>query len=281
MPVRMSKPLWPAYCNSAGTVCRGADVLLVTAMPYGMYISAAGAHVQSERLQILANNLANVDTPGFKRELAILQARHAEAIEQGQVQPGSRGIDDVGGGVKLAQTATDFSTGIIRKTDTPTDMAIDGEGFFLVEKDGERLLTRAGNFQFTLNGQLQTEQGYAVLSADDEPIVLDPALPWRMYEDGSIDQAGAKTYLAVVKPQSLGDLVKAGQNSFSSLAAVSPVPFGDRRMLNGYLEQSTVKPAQEMMELIETSRAYEANIRLIQNHDSMLNSLVNRVLRQS
>jgi len=246
-----------------------------------MYLSAAGANAQSQRLQVLSNNLANVDTPGFKRELAVLQARHAEAIERGDVPAGTGAREDVGGGVRLAETVTDFSSGPLHETGIPTDLAIDGEGFFLVERNGEQLLTRAGNFHFSPDGRLQTEEGYPVLSTEGEPVAITANVPWRAFEDGSLAQAGVKTYLALVKPQSLGDLAQAGENLFSPLASVQPVPPAERRVVSGYLERSTVRPALEMMELIETSRAYEANIRMIQNHDTMLGSLVNRVLRQA
>lgn len=249
-------------------------------MNHGMYISAAGAAAQSQRLQILSNNLANVDTPGFKRELAIFQARHAEAIERGEVAPGLGGIEDVGGGVALAETMTDFGSGAIRKTGVATDMAVEGEGFFLVQQGEEKYLTRAGNFHFSDDGLLKNEQGHSVLSADGDPVAVDPALPWRTLEDGSIEQQGEQTMLALVKPASLGDLVKVGENLFSPLAEVEDVEPAERGIKGGYLELSSVKPASEMMELIETSRAYEANIRLIQNQDQMLGSLLGRVLRQ-
>jgi flagellar basal body rod protein FlgG len=250
-------------------------------MPYGMYISAAGAAAQSERMQILSNNLANVDTPGFKRELAILQARHAEAIERGDTAAGLKGIDDIGGGVRLAESMTDFAAGAVRQTGLKSDMAINGEGFFLVEKDGEQFLTRAGNFQFSSDGRLQTQQGHTVLSAEGGPVAIDPTIPsWEAFEDGSIQQlGGTKTYLALVKPQSLGDLVKVGENLFSPLAAFENLSVNQRSVKSGHLEMSSVKPASEMMELIETSRAYEANIRLIQSQDRMLESLLSRVLR--
>ncbi|MBC8355068.1 MAG: flagellar hook basal-body protein [Planctomycetes bacterium] len=250
-------------------------------MSYGMYISAAGADVQSTRLQVLSNNLANADTPGFKREIAILQARHAEAIEQGTVAAGQRGIEDIGGGVEFSETVTDFSAGGVRQTGNKTDLAIDGEGFFLVDKDGESLLTRAGNFHFSTAGELQSEQGYPVMSLDGGSVAIDPTLPWNFSEDGGIEQGGDAVLLALVKPTSLGDLVKAGENMFSPLADVTPVPEANRKVKSGYLEQSGVKPAIEMMELIETSRAYEANIRMIQSQDQMAGSLVSRLLRQS
>jgi hypothetical protein len=94
-------------------------------MPYGIYISAAGADVQSKRLQVLSHNLANVDTPGFKREFSILQAQAAEAIEQGLEQEGSGSINDIGGGVSLVETVMDHSMGGLRQTGIETDMAID------------------------------------------------------------------------------------------------------------------------------------------------------------
>ncbi|MBI2481497.1 MAG: flagellar hook-basal body protein [Planctomycetia bacterium] len=246
-----------------------------------MYISAAGADVQSARLQVLSNNLANADTPGFKREIAILQARHAEAIERGDVAAGQHGIEDVGGGVRLSETATDFSSGALRETGNATDLAINGKGFFLVDKAGEPLLTRAGNFHFSTTGQLQSEQGYPVMSLEGGPVAIDPILPWKFTEDGGIEQGGDKQLLALVQPASLGDLVKAGENMFMPLAGVDPVSAANRNVKSGYLEHSGVKPAIEMMELIETSRAYEANIRMIQSQDQMIGSLVNRVLRQS
>lgn len=251
-------------------------------MPYGMYISAAGAAAQSERMQILSNNLANVDTPGFKRELAIFQARHSEAIERGESVAGLKGVDDVGGGVRLAESLTDFAAGALRQTGVKSDMAIHGDGFFLVAKEGEQYLTRAGNFHFSVDGELQTPQGHAVLSTAGAPVSIDPTNPsWEAFEDGSIQQAGgARTYLALVKPQSRGDLVKAGENLFSPLADVENVDANQRSVKTGALELSGVRPAAEMMELIETSRAYEANIRLIQHQDRMLESLLSRILRQ-
>jgi flagellar basal-body rod protein FlgF len=249
-------------------------------MPYGLYVSAAGADVQNQRLQILSHNLANVETPGFKRELAVLQAQYAEAIEQGETTAGTGSLDDLGGGVRLAETVTDFSVGNFRQTGRHTDLAIDGDGFFVVQREGQQFLTRAGNFHVSAAGQLQTDHGLAVLAADGQPVIIDPTRPFQVQEDGSLAQENAQVALALVRPQSLGDLAKAGDNLFLPLADVSPVANGQRRVLTGFLEMSTVKPAQEMMELIETSRAYEANVRMIQNHDHMIGALVNRILGQ-
>jgi flagellar basal-body rod protein FlgF/flagellar basal-body rod protein FlgG len=257
-------------------------------MSYGMYLSAAGAEVQNQRLQIISNNLANVGTPGFKRELAMVQARHSEAIEQGLDRQGSRSINDVGGGVRVHETLTEFGPGDVRKTDIPTDVAINDRdprnpAFFVVERDGKEYLTRAGNFQFAPSGELQTQQGFRVLSVTGDPVVRDPGLPpiVQFTEQGVLRQAGIDiNALQLVRPASLGDLVRSGENLFSPLADVEPVPPAERHVSGGYLESSSVSPYREMLQMIEASRAYESNVRLIQHQDNMLGTLVNRVLRQ-
>ena len=251
-------------------------------MPYGLYLSAEGAHAQVQRMEVISNNLANVDSPGFKQQLAVLQARHAEAIKQGEDVSGSESINDIGGGVLTKQTLTNFSRGILKQTGIPTDMAIDGDGFFEVMRNGEKFLTRAGNFNRDNNGFLQTPDGFDVLSSDGEPIQILDTEPWHLTPDGYVVQEASGTIpLSLVKPQQPGDLVRVGQNLFSSLAKVMPVFADDRQVRGGYLEQSDVQPTTEMMSMIETSRAFEANVRLIQMQDNAMDSLINRVLGQS
>jgi flagellar basal-body rod protein FlgF len=251
-------------------------------MVYGLYVSAAGAESQNRRIQALSHNLANVDTPGFKRELAIVQARHTEAIERGLDHIGSRSQNDIGGGAEIGETVSDFSRGALKLTGIASDLALEAQdSFFVVQRDGRELLTRAGNFTTASNGMLQTQDGYPVLG-EGGPILVNPNLPWQIQDDGVVVQNNtAIARLRVVRPQSLGDLSKAGGNLFQPLAPVVTASLAQRRMRSGYLEMSTVQPAAEMMELIEASRAYEANVRMIQNHDQMVGALVNRVLRQS
>ena len=249
-------------------------------MPYGLYIAAEGAHAQSKRMEVLSSNLANVDTPGFKRDLAIFQARYAEETARGQDRHGSGSINDVGGGVWVKGTITDHSIGTLKRTEIETDMAIDGEGYFVVQKDGQNYLTRAGNFMVNSNGMLVTQTGMPVLSDGGGPILVNADSPWRVSPDGAIEQDGGKTYLALVQTPSPADLAKHGENLFRPLAPPTPVAQEVRSVQQGYLELSGVRPTLEMLELIETSRAFEMNVSMIRNHDAMLNSLVNRVLRQ-
>jgi flagellar basal-body rod protein FlgF len=251
-------------------------------MIYGMYISAEGAQAQSTRLEALANNLANVDTPGFKCEFALMQSRYAEETAQGKDYPGSGSINDIGGGVEIQGLRTDFTGGPIQQTNLETDMAINGEGFFMVRHGEEDMLTRAGNFQLTATGALVTQQGDAVLDDRGTPIVIDPeAGPWSVGPSGTIAQAGDETNLALVRTESLGDLVKLGENLFRPLSTPTALDPTERRVLSGYIERSAVKATQEMSELITTSRAFEANVNMVRTQDGLLETLVSRLLRHT
>jgi flagellar basal-body rod protein FlgF/flagellar basal-body rod protein FlgG len=250
-------------------------------MYYGLYLSAAGANSQSQKVEVLSNNLANVDTVGFKREIALLEAREAEAIERGQVGRGSRTQNDVGGGMQPLGTSTDFEVGKMRPTGIPTDFALESPDlFFLVQRGEEKVLTRAGNFQLDAQGQLLTQEGDPVLSAEESPIQIDPTLPWQALPGGRIEQFGDVFDLGLVKPLNSSDLVKVGTNYFQSRSEeVAPATAEERRVRSGCLELSGVNPIREMVELIAASRSYETNIRLIQQHDGMTSSLINRMLK--
>lgn len=246
-------------------------------MAYGMYISAEGALAQQVRLDTITNNIANADTAGFKRDLAVFQARNAEAIDRGLAQPNAGTINDVGGGVLVQEMQTDFSPGPLKSTDIPTDFAIRGRGFFMVEKNGERLLTRAGNFQLLPEGTLATQQGYPVLSEEGEPITIEG--PWQIDEGGTIVSGGGQYRLGLFEPASLGDLAKTGENMFRPLGPTAPLAAEFRSVAQGMIEGSGTAAVKEMVDMIETSRAYEANVNMIKNHDSMFGTLISRVLK--
>lgn len=250
-------------------------------MYYGLYLSAAGAAAQGQKVEVLSNNLANVDTVGFKRELSLLEARDSEAIERGMASRGSSSLSDIGGGTGLNQTSTDFRVGNIRPTGISTDMALEtANSFFVVQHEGEKLLTRAGNFQLGSEGQLQTREGDPVLASDGSPIQIDSKLPWELLPGGVISQAGEIRELALVQSDALSSLVKVGQNLFSCPPkGLSAVPAEARQVRRGVLEMSGVNPIQEMVDLIATQRAFETSTRMIQNHDSMTSSLISRMLR--
>jgi flagellar basal-body rod protein FlgF len=250
-------------------------------MYYGLYLSAAGATAQGQKVEVLSNNLANVDTVGFKRELSLLEARDSEAIERGMASRGSRSLSDIGGGTGLKQTSTDFHVGNIKPTGNLLDMALEtANSFFVVQHGDEKLLTRAGNFQLGNDGELQTRQGDAVLSADGSPIQLDGNRPWELLPGGIISQGGNAQELGLVQADRLAALTKVGQNYFSAPEkSLSPLSVEDRQVRRGVVEMSGVNPIQEMVELISAQRAFETSTRMIQNHDNMTSSLISRMLR--
>ncbi|MCU0718757.1 MAG: flagellar hook-basal body protein [Pirellula sp.] len=248
-------------------------------MPFGIYLSAAGAHVQNHRLEVLSHNIANINTPGFKQSFAVLQSRHNKAIENGNAYPGSGTLADIGGGVEIQPTVTSFAHGPMDRTEKKTDFAInDTESFFVVRRGDEQLLTRSGGFMFNNAGVLTNTNGDQVVGADGGPIQIDPTTRYEVNDDGVIQQAGANLSLMVVRPNNAGDLTRVGDNLFKSLSEVQPVPPNQRAVVSGFLEKSAVNPTLAMMELIEASRAYESNLRLIQHQDQAYGNLIGRVL---
>lgn len=249
-------------------------------MAYGLYLSAAGANAQNHRLEVLSHNLANVNTPGFKPHLAVVKSRHSEAVERGDVPEGT-GVDNLGGSVTIAPSLTQFAQGPIRQTGGNSDFAIkDNSSFFVVQRGDQKLLTRAGNFTFDNTGKLVTPIGETVLSENGGPIVINPVLPYRITGDGAVYQAGQRQNLMLARPKESGDLSRVGDNLYQSLSDITPVPTNERAVVGGAIEESAVKPTAAMMELIEASRVYEANVRMIQTQDQTVGSLISRVLSE-
>jgi flagellar basal body rod protein FlgG len=242
-----------------------------------MYISAEGAMAQSLRLETIANNLANVDTVGFKKDTATFQARFAEEIARGLAPAGDGTINDVGGGVMVAEASTDYSPGPMKNTGIDTDFALRGRGFFVVEHNGKQMLTRAGNFQRTPEGMLVTAGGDPVLNDEGTPTILPG--PFQFREDGTFFTESGAVRLAVAEPESLGDLVKVGDNLFEPLARVGALADEFRSVAQGFNESSGVVAVREMTDMIETTRAFEANVNMIRYHDQAFGTLISRILK--
>ena len=251
-----------------------------TRMPYGLYLSAAGANAQSHRLEVLSHNLANVNTTGFKPHMAMLQSRHAEAIEDGSVLGGDGTIDDLGGGLSINAPVTQFAQGAVQQTGNPTDFAInDAESFFAVQRGETQLLTRAGNFTVDSQGTLVTQQGDPVIATGGGRVVVDVNQNFQVADDGAIIQGGTRQTIKLVRPRETGDLSRVGENLFEPLTEVDEVQSSQRQLRSHALESSAVKPTTAMMELIEASRVYEANVRMIQTQDEAMGQLLGRILR--
>ena len=250
-------------------------------MPYGLYLSAAGANAQSHRLEVLSHNLANINTPGFKPHLSMLQSRPTVAIERGESVAGSGSIDDLSGGVSIQPNVTQFNQGPIQKTGKKTDFAInDKDSFFAIQRGDKQLLTRAGNFLFDSNGSLVTPTGDPVLASSGEPLKIEANIPFEVMDDGAIIQSGQRRSLMLMQPKEPGDLARVGDNLYQPLTPPTPVADSKRNIVGGALESSGVQPTTAMMELIESSRVYEANVRLIQTQDQAMGQLISRVLQQ-
>lgn len=249
-------------------------------MAYGLYMSAAGANAQNHRLEVLSHNLANINTAGFKPHLAVLQARQSPAIQRGESQEGSAGVDQLGGGVGIQPAVTQYQQGPIQQTGRKTDFAInDRESFFVIQRGEENFLTRAGNFLFDAQGTLVNNHGDPVVNTSGGRIRINPNLPFEVSNDGTVVQGNQRQQLKLVQPEALGDLSRVGDNLFQSLSSVKDLPNEKRKVVGGALEHSAVEPTTAMMELIEASRVYEANIRMIQTQNDSMEQLIGRVLR--
>lgn len=235
-----------------------------------------------QSLDVTANNLANVNTTGFKKtkiefqDLVYQEQQVAGSeLEGGAVVP--TGVQ-IGHGVQLASTAKVFSNGELTKTDGKLDMAITGNGFFEVQlPDGTQAFTRDGGFQMDDTGQIVTSQGYTVLGnfqaipADHTDIAIAP--------DGTVTvhtQNGQETFqVQVSRFQNPGGLRSLGGNLFVQSEASgdpevgTPGSDGFGALRHGYLEMSNVKVVEEMVNLIVAQRAYEANSKSIQAADEM------------
>lgn len=250
-------------------------------MSYGLYISAAGARAQNHRLQVISHNLANVETTGYKPQQAVMQSRFAELIERGEAVPGLGDVNDVGGGVTIQPTVTQYEEGVLRNTGNKTDFAIkDSQSFFVIERAGKQVLTRSGDFLFDSSGRLINQRGDRVLDIQGRPITIDPTLPHSILDGGRVQQGADVFTLMLAKPKQLSDLKHLGGNLFEAPDEVDLVRGNARPVVSGFIEQSGVQPTAAMIDLIEASRVYEANTRMIQNHDTVVGSLISRVLQK-
>ena len=249
-------------------------------MSYGMYLAAEGAKAQSQRLEVISNNMANTDTVGFKPDVTAFQARFAEAIQQGLVSAGSGTEPDIGGGVKVIETLTDFSAGKLQRTGNQSDVAIIGNGFFQVlDEQGDTLLTRAGAMSMDVNGQLvMAGSNRPILGDGGAPIQLLPDVPWSVTADGFIEQGPNLIPISLVMPEDLGELDKAGANLFRPRGDVTAIDPTEREVRSGFLEMSGANSTEMLLELIETNRAFEANTQMIQHQDQATGQLISRVL---
>ena len=257
-----------------------------------LYTAATGMEAQETAMDNLANNLANVNTTGFKKS----RIEFEDLVYEQLTTPGSPtspteeapiGIE-VGQGVRVAGTARDFSRGNMRATNAPLDLAIEGRGMFQVTlASGETAYTRAGSFHLNGEGLMVTAEGTAV-----EPQITIPpdAIAVAISNDGIV----SVTLAAQSAPEQVGTIEVAlfqneaglralGGNTFAATEASGeptigvPGTDGAGTVAQGFLEDSNVNVAEEMVNMILAQRAYEANVRVLRTADEMLqqaNSLI-------
>lgn len=234
-------------------------------MIQGIYTAAGSMIMRQVQQDIIANNLANLNTTGYKRDRIVFrQILDAAALLEGTLKAAP--VDDV---------ITDFDQGRLQKTGNQLDFAIKGEGFFVVTDGNQRFLTRNGHFQINEDGELVTPTGLQVLG-ENGPIVLSS-------EDFSVNVNGEilvegrvqdRFFTAMVQNPSQ-ELQRVGNNLFQFIMPNMQPVQGDAEILQGYVESSNVNVVEEMVSMIMVFRDFEFNQRTIQTQDDTLRRAVN------
>ncbi len=245
-------------------------------MVYGMYLSAGGAISQSERADVIANNVANASTPGFRPQAATFRQYLAE-----ELTPRSELASALGGGSGVYGTGTIDRPGRLVQTGRSLDMAIHGQGYFAVEREGRITYTRDGSFTLSGDGEIVTSDGLGRLLGASGPISV-PGTDVIISEEGSITgrtvDGGTEEYGTVALwGFRANDLERAGGGFVPRQGAVPTA--ADGRVRQGSIEQSAVEPVREMSELVEALRVFEANMQFVRIQDSALQRAVNDIAR--
>ncbi|WP_404403226.1 flagellar basal-body rod protein FlgG [Pelagibacterium halotolerans] len=251
-----------------------------------LYIASTGMAAQERNVEVLSNNIANMRTTGFKRQRAEFQDLLYQSYRRAGAATSDTGTQvpvgiEVGSGVKVAATARIMSQGNVAPTEKSLDLAISGEGFFMIEMpDGSTAYTRDGTFERDANGQLVTVDGYAV-----QPGIVIPqdATSVSISRDGLVEayinDGTAPVQLGQIQLARFANkagLESLGDNLFRETPASGEAQIGVAdtegmgHLLQGYLESANVNAVTEMADLIAAQRAYEMNARVISGADQML-----------
>jgi flagellar basal-body rod protein FlgG len=256
--------------------------------------AATGMAAQQTRTEVIANNLANVNTTGFKRSRAHFEDLLYQTV-QGPATLGSRATEQlpaiqIGRGTKLNAVQRVEAQGSLEQTERPLDLAIEGEGYFQVAlPNGDTAYTRDGSLQVSDQGILTTADGYALqpsikVPTDTTSIVISPTgvvTAKGVGGQGADQELGRIELARFANPSGLEAM---GQNLFKETSASGqpmqgfPQDEGMGRLAQGYLEASNVEIVQEMVDMITSMRAYEINSKAIKNSEDMA-QVANSLLR--
>lgn len=252
----------------------------------GLYTASAGMNVQTKKMDIISNDLANVNTTGYKKDTAIVASFPqilAHRINDMQNQtPNNGAIGNMSLGARIDEIYTNYTQGSVIKTDGIMNLAIQGDGFFAVQTPAGVAYTRDGNFSINQFGQVVTKEGYYVLTQGGAPLELGEdflsSTQGVVVKDNGAVYKGSEYVdnLALVQFQDKKTLTKLDDNLYQGQGAGAPFTGS---ILQGYLEASNVNPVTAMVDMITVSRAYEANQKVVQTQDSLLGKTVNEVGR--
>lgn len=252
-------------------------------MIYGLWSSAAGGMVHNLQVDTIANNLANVETTGFRRDLMVFRGRIAETREDAlnlhQINPV---LDRIGGGLFADRTYWEKSQGAVVNTGRPLDVGIDGAGYFAVRKNDRTYYTRAGNFTVDVEGRLLTADGGGeVLTSGGSGIRIGQPSAVTIGPDGQVAENGEGVgTLALVDFPDPDRLEKVGDSLFEYKGEAVPQD-GAGTLVQAALERSNVSVVEEMARMITALRAYESSMQMIRMQDETLARTVNDVGRVS
>lgn len=245
-------------------------------MENAAYVGLSRQMTLRRELDIVANNIANADTSGFKVEQLLVGSEVGERARNDSVRPGVSFVLDNGVG-------RDYGQGALNQTGRNLDFAIEGEGAFFKVQDGAgEAYTRDGAFTLDPQGTLTTQGGLPVLG-DGGPIILDTAKGEpSVGADGTITQAGQTVgRLSVVRFDTLAALEKGGDGLYRNASNATAVDATDARVKQGMLEGSNVNSIVEITNLIEIQRAYESISRMIEQNNDLSRRSVERLGRVS
>jgi flagellar basal-body rod protein FlgF len=250
-------------------------------MSYGLNISASGLMTSIYAQEVWANNLANMDTPGFKPDIPSVMPRSAVTQEDGVgYLPSNKLLERLGGGTLMNRNRVDFSQGALKQSGGALDLAIQGDGFFVIQDPaggGQVRLTRDGRFSQLADGTMVTATGgLPVLDVNNRPITLGPGSV-HVSGDGAVQQNGkviAKLRLAEVPD--LDRLRKLDKGQFAADRAVMAGARPATGLVHQFsIEESASDEINALIRMTSAARDVEGNISMIQAHDRLMDRAIN------
>ncbi len=254
-------------------------------MNYGLYLAAAGTLADIHRQEVITNNLANVNTVGFKPDLVFSMQRLPERLGSGSAVEPQLLLEQLGGAQSVAPTRMSLAQGALTRTGSDFDTALDGEGFLVVggpgSASGQTFLTRDGQMITNVRGELvMASTGLRVLDTSDRPIRLDGRAKTQIETDGDVVQNGkVVATIRIAAPADPTRLVKAGGNLLRLDAASGALRPAAARLVQGHVEASAVDPIKTLNDLVKASKSVAANAKMMQYQDHLMDQAVNTLGR--